>query len=314
MRNVEPGHHDEPDLLDQAALLAVLAQSVRRLNTLPAGQWSGEDLADLASLVEELMEAAEREAELAHKGNPYEKQNALNQARMRLRMLLQTLQPPAEMQEALTRLWDSLRLTDLSAVSTFARKTLMNSKVRQDVMNRQIEESVDEADDLAAKRRVQAISRDGGRRQGAESEADERHEGDPARDSSASSAGGHPRPGATQDAAARPPTLKYLLRTLKKKRRDIGKNDAEQVAALAFDTMRVLRDEIAPRWAPETQPWMLNTADNHIFQSVLGVIPEALFKETNAYDGIQNLRSGEHAFGLRAAERIVDGAAKKSSS
>ena len=72
--------------------------------------------------------------------------------------------------------------------------------------------------------------------------------------------------------------------------------------------MRVLRDEIAPRWAPETQPWLLQTADTHVFQSVLAVIPEDQFKQTDAFGGMQRLRAGEHAFLGRAADAILEGA------
>jgi len=299
-----PGPRGREELahLDQAALLSRLASHVRQLNTMPADAWGASDVRDLEAVITAALGRAERDAELAHHGNPFEKQQALNGARLRMRMLVQTLQPPTELTEVLRLLWQRLRAPDASDLSSFARRTILNSKTRQDVMNRQIEESVDEADERAAARRVQAVDaeaqRRGSRGEGAESDSESQ------RDSGS-------RTGLASATGEPPPTLKLMLRTLKKKRRAIGQQDAEQVAALAFDAMRVLRDEIAPRWSPETQPWMLNTADTHIFQSVLGVIPEALFKETNAYEGMQSLRAGEHAFGLRAADFIADAAARK---
>jgi hypothetical protein len=285
-------HHEDLEHQDPPALLALLAERVRRLNKLAVSDWSGDDYDEVEWLAELILRVTEQQADEQHKGNPFEQKNALNNARLQLRTLLQSLQPPDELIELFSLLWQKLRPVDISEQSSFVRRTIMNAKVRQDVMNRQVEVAVDEADEVASRRRVEAITRDGGRRQGQPESSD------------ATSETPQPQAAAEAAAAAPAPTLKRALRQLRKKRREIGRDDAEQLSSMAFDIMRTLREEIAPRWAPETQPWLLNTADNHIYQSVLAVIPEALFRETNAFEGIQSLRAGEHAFGLRAAAQL----------
>jgi hypothetical protein len=288
-------HHDEHDHSDPPALVALLAQRVQRLNRLHTSDWDQHAYPGLASLIDQLLETADEAARHQHPDNPYERDQLVNDVKRQARMLLQSLLPPEELRESFIELWKRLAIKDVNDFSTYARRTIMSAKVRADVMNRQVEESVDEADRIASERRVEAIDADGNNGSGAFSE-DRPAEGEAA-------------PAASKPAAPAPEkatTLKQTLRLLKKKRRDIGRHDAEEVAVKALDAMRVLRDEVAPRWAPEAQPWLLNTADNHVYQSVLAVIPAELFRETTAFDGIQRLRAGEHAFSPRASEKLAE--------
>jgi hypothetical protein len=85
----------------------------------------------------------------------------------------------------------------------------------------------------------------------------------------------------------------------------------ELFCSRALDTMKHLRSEIAPKWAPEQQPWLLQEADKQVFDILLAVIPEELFKETAAYQQIQDLRAGQAVFTLRAADKLLEGTARK---
>ncbi len=290
----QPGEHTEEVHEPELPLLGRAAALVQGINKRQSGTFSSDDYRELERLAEQLIAAQHAIAAETHPDDPYAQQHLLEITKMQLRMLLQSLQPPPELMELFQSLWSKVRSTQPH--DSFARRTLMNTKVRKDVMNRQVEEAVDEADREATHRRVEAIARDGGGEQGEPQEAptgeaQEEAKGEPTPET--------PRPSHT---------LKHTLKLLRKKRRSLQPLDAEDAAQKALDAMRVLRDEIAPRWAPETQPWLLNTADTHVYQTVLAVVPEELLQETNAYQGIQNLRAGEHAFAFRADARIGDGA------
>jgi hypothetical protein len=277
-------HDLDQELLDQSTMLALLADKVRQLNRKPPGEWTADDYRELERLAEKLL--AQAEALGQHDpNNPFARQLLVEQAKTQLRMLLQTLQPPPELLDAFTFLWAKARGSADFDGSSYAKKTLMNQRVRRDVMNQKMEEAVDEADTKAALRRVEALTRDGGKPGGGHESADE-------------------APDPKQ-------TLKHSLRLLKKKRRTVAIAEAEDAAGKALDVLRMLREEVAPRWAPETQPWLLQTADTHVFQTVLAVIPDELFRETAAYQGMQDLRAGEHAFTSRARQRFLDGVARR---
>ncbi len=275
----------EHELHESDASLAGLAGKVRALNDKPPGEWTTDDYRELERLVELLLAQTEALSRKQDSANAHALAQAVEQTKLQLRMLLQTLQPPPELLDQFMGLWTRVRGAPNFDVSTFVRRTLMNARVRNDVMNQKMEESVDEADRLATERRVKAISRDD-RGQGQPDTPPEDGEPDKRR------------------------SLKLTLRQLKKKRRTIGVAEAGDVAGKALETMRMLREQVVPRWAPETQPWLLQTADTHVFSTVLAVIPEELFRETAAYQGMQNLRAGEHAFAGRAASRIEQGAAR----
>ncbi len=280
---------------DAAELLPRFSQKVQQLNRRPAGDWDIDDYYELERLGEALLASAEHEAERDHPQNPHAQSHAVALAKMQLRILLQTLQPPAELIDVFAGLWERCQGDDPNEYSTFVKRTIMNARVRSDVMNRQLEEAVDEADRLATQRRRERVL---------PIDADEHHDGQQAEEQ-----------GQTDEEAQAPLpdancSLKHSLRLLKRRRRPISSSEAEEVAGKALATMRALRETVAPRWAPETQPWLLNNADNHVFHSVLAVVPEDLFRETCAFDGIQSLRSGQHAFGVRAESQLQQAAAR----
>ena len=85
----------------------------------------------------------------------------------------------------------------------------------------------------------------------------------------------------------------------------------ELFSGRALETMRLMREEVAPKWAPEQQPWLLQEADRQVYDILLAVIPEELFKETAAWQEIQDLRAGHAVFTLRAADKLIEGAARR---
>jgi hypothetical protein len=285
-KSQHPEDHHEGELEPALPILGQMAARVQTLNRRSTGDWSSDDYRELERLAEQLLAAQEAIGKEQHANNPHAQQQLVEIGKMQLRMLLQSLQPPPELLDLFTKLWARCRSS--GPRDGFARQTLMNASVRRDVLNRQVEEAVDEADEEATLRRVEAIDADTG-------------------------GGGSQPESPPQEPEAKAPanTLKKTLKLLRKKRRDLSPPDVEDVATKALDVMRVMRDEIAPRWAPETQPWLLNTADTHVYQTVLAVIPEDLFKQSNAFQGIQNLRAGEHAFTFRAQGQI-DAGAKRS--
>ena len=79
----------------------------------------------------------------------------------------------------------------------------------------------------------------------------------------------------------------------------------------ALQTMQTLKEEIAPKWAPEKQPWLMRQATQHVFEILLAAVDEALLAETQAWDALQDLRKGDAVFTLRAADKLVEAAARR---
>ena len=95
----------------------------------------------------------------------------------------------------------------------------------------------------------------------------------------------------------------------------VGQDDAKRSVAIVLRNrwrrQRVddeMREEIAPKWAPDQQPWLLQEADRQVFDILLAVIPKELFEETAAYQDIQDLRKGDQIFTLRAADKLTEAA------
>lgn len=74
----------------------------------------------------------------------------------------------------------------------------------------------------------------------------------------------------------------------------------------ALDTMRAIREDIAPKWTPEQQPWLIQEADRQVFAIVLATVPKELFEQTEAWQAIQDLRKGQEVFQLRAADKLTE--------
>ena len=84
----------------------------------------------------------------------------------------------------------------------------------------------------------------------------------------------------------------------------------ELFSAKALETMKVLREEIAPQWAPEQQPWLMQEADKQVFSILLATADKSILEETQAWEQIQDLRKGNAVFTLRAADKLTEAAAR----
>jgi hypothetical protein len=227
--------------------------------------------------------------------NPFAQYQAQEAAKAQMRAMLQTVQMP----EALKQSPEYLKLTKQMAPkdphgdqSAFERKTAIRGKTRADLLEKQVHEAVRLADQAAAKQRVASAQK------------------------------------AAADKVSIEQAQKTFLQMVKQMRKKkkpgaadaagpesvgddaplpaVTKDEAEELAQLALEAMQALRAEIAPKWAPGQQPWLLNAADKEVFETCLAIIPKELFEQTQAFAGIQDLRRGEGAFTDRAPARTED--------
>ena len=107
-------------------------------------------------------------------------------------------------------------------------------------------------------------------------------------------------------------TFKQSAKNLKRSKQPMTPEGVEDLSQKGLETMQSLREEIAPRWAPTQQPWLLNQADNEVYHTCLASVPKELFESTEAFQGMQQLRRGEAAFSARAADATTEALGKKS--
>ncbi|MEK7705299.1 MAG: hypothetical protein AAB426_10095 [Myxococcota bacterium] len=267
------------------------ANKIRDMLRAEPGKLTTSDYRLLLSLVREVnaqTAAAEGSA------NAFAQHQAAENAKAQMRGLTQSLEPPPELvdtPEHVALLRELTPETFHTQQSSFERQTLLRGKVRTDVLNRQVNDAVQEASKLAAERVLSARHAHG--------------------DALATG-------GTTLTLAQR---VRQLRLRKKKRKREVKNADAidatdepaeitpaevDELATLALETMRILREEMAPRWAPDQQPWLLQAADREVFDIILAVIPRELFEETAAFQGIQDLRSRQGVLTLRAADRTTE--------
>ena len=212
-----------------------------------------------------------------------------------LAQIFATIEPPPEIAESeeFLALQDLLfpqrRSHEQARTTGFEKESKISGKMRLDILNRQVGEAVRKAMQRVAQKRV-----------------------DSARQAEADNI-------ALTNAAM---NLQVRVRELAKKQRKrkkqaagdpdaveeplITTEEAEELMQLGLEAMQVLREEIAPDWAPDMQPWFLQNADSEVYSILLSVIPEELFQQTQAYQGMQDLRKGEQVFRPRAELAIED--------
>jgi len=111
------------------------------------------------------------------------------------------------------------------------------------------------------------------------------------------------------DAATLEKKSKSFLRTardLKKKRRQLNltNDDAEDLAGKGLDAILIMKELIVPKWGPEHTIWLLSMSEKTVYHISLASIPEELFKQTESYEGIQNLMKNESVFAPNVAREI----------
>ncbi len=252
-----------------------LAARVQGLRKGAGSAWSPGDVMDLLRGAREALDEIAQSASAAD--NPHALWQTVEATRAQARQLLLSLSPPPEIFESA----EFQALLDLlsphrRAADARSDKPILRGKARSDLLNRQIQEAVAQADRHALAKRAK-------------------------------------EPGATTRARS----LTQLARVLKKRQNkkgagevtgevEVTREEAEELATLALDVMRALREELAPRWQPAQQPWFVNAADHEVYTIVLGVLPKELFHATQAFAAMQNLRKGDGVFQFRAGDKTSD--------
>ena len=284
-----------------------------RLQAIKSGRapFSMQRLMEIQRLVNKYLAKLEAQAQANNPSNPYAQSQIVARGRDRVRVLLESLDPPpevsdsAEFRELMELLAPAGAYTPFAAQTSFDRRSMLQNGFRKQFLARQVNEAIDRASKLAAQRAKNSAAR-------------------PSADA--------------VDPAVAAMTLSQMARYFRKKSLK-GKKEAEAEAAdvgvetdavefdeplftdeevelfaqRALETMQALREEIAPQWSPDQQPWLVNQADEEVFGIVLAAIPQELFKQTEAYQQMQNLRSGEEVFTLRAADRTTEAAGRNRS-
>jgi hypothetical protein len=298
--DVADAYQRETDEEQEQDAFRQFAKQATSLARIKAAAWTVRQINALRNLLDRAIAEAEARAELVGVNNPYAKQQALENVLGQLRKIMAALEPPPEIAESeeFQALMKKLgpHLPDRNE-SDFSRRSIMSKKVRSDVLNRQVNEAVRLADKRAARQRADRMAAAGASVQ------------------------------EIQSAAA---TLQQLARMLKKRRKkkkgnvaepdevaeagseyELTVEDAEELAFMGLELMQTLREELAPAWSPEQQPWMVNAADNEVYAIILAAIPKELFEETQAFGKMQDLRAGQEVFTLRAADKLSEAARRK---
>jgi hypothetical protein len=261
------------------------SQKALSLKDTKAEQWTPKDVKSLSKLADSSINQAKSKAAEMMPNNPYAVDQAQDAAIDNMSGMFHTLQPPPHITEsaefqALAKKFKPReeKKVEIPEDSNFVRSETLPPKIREDILNRQVEESVDEADKLATGKRRTKLSLDLGR----EPQADECL------------------------------TFKQSAKELKRGKRPMTPEGVDDLAQKGLETMQSLREEIAPRWAPSQQPWLLNQADNEVYRTCLASVPKELFEHSATYQGMQQLRRGEAAFSPRAADATTQALGKKS--
>ncbi|OGQ78490.1 MAG: hypothetical protein A2289_15525 [Deltaproteobacteria bacterium RIFOXYA12_FULL_58_15] len=283
--------------------LRKLAAKVQKIAKLRQSLWNKTLVRSLVALIRRALADAQAQASAENSHNEYAIQLAVESIRAQIKQLIDQLEFPPELADSpeikqlIEQLMPKGSMHKSQAKSEFSRGSNLRGKIKREVMTQQVAEAVKQAAKIAAQR-LAASGRD---------------------------------VGAQQQFSLL--TLDHMARLLKrkidkKKKKSVGHTqdvaNAEEVeedrelqemleifSAKALETMRALREEIAPTWAPDQQPWLIHEADQQVYEIILACIPKELFEETAAYQEIQDLRAGQAVFTLRAADRIADGAARK---
>lgn len=290
LQGFQEDHHEEVVEADTQPVKA-FAQLAQRMHRAKPMAWLGRGIRQGFLLS---ARRALRKAKIEAFGSEIEETEDLpahhhvEMVRLRLRELANTLEPPPEVMQSLEfqELMDLLRPRGAKFnKSAFSHETGLQGKIRNDVMNRQVQEAVQEAMRLVAKKRMEQAA-------SAEQAKNATHQ-------------------IVQNLQKKIQQIKKRLKQHSSNKDEpqptaISQEEIDELAEEALEIMRTLREEIAPRWAPEQQPWLLNAADNEVFQIVLAVVPKSLFEQTEAYEQMQNLRAHQAVFTLRAADRTSE--------
>ncbi len=302
LASLEAGNAADGD--DGDGLFDDVAKQIKKM-VQSGGPWSKAMLSNLQKAMYATMKKATQDVAALDRLDDYAIQQAAHLVRKQLRKMFQELNPPPEVMdsEEYQMLLALLFPETHGENSGFKKgKSGMRGKVKGEVQQRQIGEAIEKLSRRAASKDKSQLSSDlGGMAQFSKMSLEH--------------------------------MARMLRRRIKKSKSKVGVDEdgnialdgiediedpealheAKELQALlnlfnekALETMRLIREEIAPTWAPESQPWLVQSADRAVYDIVLAVIPKELFEETAAYQELQDLRRGQGVFTLRAADKLTE--------
>lgn len=235
------------------------------------------DTTRLHELVDEALNEATAKAEEKFGKKNYEIVRAIESTKQQLKNMLDSVPPEVTESEEFQALLRKLHPRDADRdASNFARGTLLRGAQRREVQLGEVGRWVEKVDTKA----------NGARVEGPEEEAGDDE----------------------------PLTFHDAVDSVRRKRRrgeEVEPSDVELVGNRALTVMRALREELSPSWKPEERSRWLNAGDKYVYDLALAAVPKELFEQTNAYQGMQRLRTGEQVFTLRAAEGTAEAAKRR---
>jgi hypothetical protein len=286
------------------------ARLVQECEELDESTWDRRQVKRLSDAMKQVINEKSARVGSQDRLDEYAIQTVANAARHQLRKMFNTLNPPSEItdtdefQELLQLLWPpAMRRKG----SSFKKGSSMRGSVKSNVAQRLVQEAIEEASHKAGQKMMQQQAQLGK----GESQLDHFAQ-------------------MNFDQMAR--FLKRRLKTKKGRKLNvhgdeiIAEIDADEQSSQddrqlqemmelfsrkALETMRILREEIAPRWSPEQQPWLLQQADQQVFSILLATVDQSLLQETQAWDELQDLRQQQAVFTLRAADKLTQAAQRQ---
>ena len=291
------------------------------------GKHLGKELASLTELIEEAIEEARRRLQEEMHDQRYEQMRQLDAVKQQMQNMLDSLPPSySELEE-----WEKLkkllqRSGQQDEKSTFARGTQMLGKARTEVQQGEVKRWVEKADAKVQTVEPKVTHNRISERQQGESGAgtgdgkghdsqQRQREGESAAPVSAKSGA----KSAAKSPDEKPPevgapgrlsfhTVCDDVRRKKRRGEEVEPADVELVADRAFVLMQQLREQLSPSWKPEEIPRWISSGDKYVFDLALAAVPKELFEQTNAFQGIQDLRKQQQVFTLRAEDRTAEAA------
>ncbi len=289
--------------------MSEVSRQIREMAQTKHGKWNKGMIRNLQKATQNVIKKSVSEAAALNRLDEYAVMSASTTVRNQIRKMISHLNPPpeilegAEFQELMEMIWPSAVKREKNA---FKRGSAMRGQVKSEMMQQQVKSALDKASRQAGKKSLANMQMGSG------------------------NLGGFSQMAFEQMARA-------LKRAMKKKKAKFDENgnlaideaaglsEAEELEALrelqemmqifnsrALETMKSIREEFAPKWAPEQQPWLTQEADRQVYEIILAVIPKELFEETAAFQEIQDLRKGQHVFTLRAADKLTEAARRGS--
>lgn len=293
---------------DDSSAFRKAMNQIEELRALPQEKWTASRIRKLIATVALVIKEKREILASLNRADEYAIEQGTQAVLMQLRQAIHTLNPPAEMQEKeeFQELLELLLPPSMrrTAQSEFKRGSASRGQVKTAVSQQLLQQALQEASQKAGQKLLQ---------QGAETGLTQGH-------------AQFSRMSLEQMSRFIKRKLKQLkkgkiinedgeLEDMTEEEKERERKELQELMELfsfkALETMRSVREEIAPRWVPERQPWLIRQADQQVFDILLATADRELLEETQSWDEIQNLREGNAVFTLRAADKLTEAAARK---